>query len=258
MLRGALKVAAAVVIALGLLVSVPNGDALARGKAKVTSKKQSSRKASKKTARGAKKQSSRKTGRIARKGGKNSRKSSKRAQTVARRSTRRGKSESSNRGARRDERREARTTASSPSRPPVARAAGPVTASLDEDEDEVEEETAGPRPANRLVSSISPARVIEIQNALIQKGVFPGTPTGVYDQATFSAMSAFQSRSGLGATGMPTAEALKALGVRKNSGFGFSSPTSVLETTALDSPERSAPRPQPQPSVVQNPTDPEP
>ena len=119
-------------------------------------------------------------------------------------------------------------------------------------------ESVGPRPANRLVSSISPARVIEIQNALIQKKVFTGPPNGVYDQATFSAMSAFQIRSGLGATGMPTADTLKALGVRKNSGLGVSSPTHVLESTALDRANQSVPRPQPQPSVVQDPTASEP
>jgi hypothetical protein len=106
----------------------------------------------------------------------------------------------------------------------------------DRDRDDVEElrsdEPAPPRPANRLVAEIAPGRVFEIQNALIKAGAFAGPASGVYDQATFEAMTSFQSRRGFGATGMPTAEALKALGVRKNSGLGISTPAGVLQSTA--------------------------
>jgi hypothetical protein len=116
----------------------------------------------------------------------------------------------------------------------------------DADESLVEDEPATPRPANRLVSDIAPGRVTEIQNALMKAGVFTGPPTGVYDQTTFDAMTTFQARRGFGATGMPTAEALKALGVRKNSGIGLSTPAVVVQSTAPSaSASPSAPTPSP-------------
>jgi peptidoglycan hydrolase-like protein with peptidoglycan-binding domain len=96
------------------------------------------------------------------------------------------------------------------------------------------------------VSEIAPGRVTEIQNALVKAGVFAGPATGVYDQSTFEAMTTFQSRHGFGATGMPTAEALKALGVRKNSGLGITTPSVVLRSTA-PSAAASQPAQSPQP-----------
>jgi hypothetical protein len=102
----------------------------------------------------------------------------------------------------------------------------------DDDESLAEDEPALPRPANRFVSDIAPGRVTEIQNALMKAGVFAGPATGVYDQTTFDAMTTFQARRGFGATGMPTAEALKALGVRKNSGIGLTTPAVVVQSTA--------------------------
>jgi peptidoglycan hydrolase-like protein with peptidoglycan-binding domain len=102
----------------------------------------------------------------------------------------------------------------------------------DDDESLAEDKPALPRPANRFVSDIAPGRVTEIQNALMKAGVFAGPATGVYDQTTFDAMTTFQARRGFGATGMPTAEALKALGVRKNSGIGLTTPAVVVQSTA--------------------------
>jgi hypothetical protein len=76
-------------------------------------------------------------------------------------------------------------------------------------------------------------------------------------------MSAFQARQRIETTGMPTARALKALGVPKNSGYGTSSPARVVNATAPGAPspstttgggETPAPRSQPQPTVVIDPT----
>jgi hypothetical protein len=265
MIRHTLKVAAAVLVALGLLLAAPGGGAMAqRGRDKKASSKkqptkQSSKKATSKNASSrksaktaAKKQSSKKSERVAKKGRADSRKSSKKAQSVAKRSNRRVADEP-DRTSRRADRRESDATARSASSP-----ARTARTPLVDDEDEGEEdEPAGPRPANKYVASISTARVTEIQNALIQKGVLVGPPTGVYDQTTFQAMTTFQTRNGFGATGMPTAEALKALGVRKNTGVGISSPGRVLETTALDGARETSPSAQPRPSVVVNPNAPQ-
>lgn len=110
------------------------------------------------------------------------------------------------------------------------------------------DQPAGPRPANRLVASIPTPRVMEIQTALQKAGAYSGPIHGVWDQATFEAMTSFQRRHSFGATGMPTAESLKALGVRKNSGIGIQSPAVVLERTA---PASSATR-QPAPHMEMN------
>ena len=262
MLRSALKVAATILVAIGLLVSVPAGEAPALGKqkARAVSKKESS----KKTA------GSSKTGRDSKRAGRSSKKRtdkrSKRSEAVAKKAkpkppvqtAKRGKNEDSERRASSRTESELSTRAS---REPSRRTPDPSDeADVDGEE---ESEPPAPRPANRLVGEIAPGRVIEIQNALIKAGVLTGPPTGVYDQTTFAAMSAFQSRNGFDATGMPTAKALKALGVRKNSGLGTSAPSSALESTALDSPSQStpsqsAPRQQPQPTVVLDPTAPRP
>src|SRR5205085_8865741 len=103
----------------------------------------------------------------------------------------------------------------------------------------------GPRPANRYVSTINSGRVSEIQSALIKLRLMEGPPNGVYDQATFSAMQSFQARQGFETTGMPTARALKALGVRKSSGVGTTTPAQVLQSTAPARPAPQAPQPTP-------------
>jgi len=56
-------------------------------------------------------------------------------------------------------------------------------------------------------------RVVEIQEALIQRNLLKGPPTGAYDKATIEAMKAFQSSQNLEATGYPTAQALYRLGL---------------------------------------------
>ena len=59
-----------------------------------------------------------------------------------------------------------------------------------------------------------------------------GPPSGVYDHATFDAMSAFQVRKGYKPVGVPTAYSLRDLGVRKNSGYAATSPARVVEATS--------------------------
>jgi hypothetical protein len=108
----------------------------------------------------------------------------------------------------------------------------PVVARDEDEEEEEEREPAGPRPANRLVADIPTARVVEIQTALIREGVLSGPASGVYDQATFEAMSTFQSRKGYKPVGVPTAYSLRDLGVKKSSGYGQQTAARVLEETA--------------------------
>jgi hypothetical protein len=58
-----------------------------------------------------------------------------------------------------------------------------------------------------------------------------GTPSGQYDELTIDAMKQYQTRSGMRGTGMPSAPALKKLGVSKRSNDGYAVPvTKVSET----------------------------
>ena len=60
---------------------------------------------------------------------------------------------------------------------------------------------------------IDVSRALQIQQALKQRGFYPGEMTGVYDQATIEAMRRFQTQERIPATGYPTAHALKRLGL---------------------------------------------
>lgn len=83
-----------------------------------------------------------------------------------------------------------------------------------------------PRPA----PGIPTERVTEIQNALIKAGYMDGPPSGQYDEPTIDAMKQYQARSGMRGTGMPSALALKKLGVSKRSNDGYAVPvTSVSQ-----------------------------
>ncbi len=62
-------------------------------------------------------------------------------------------------------------------------------------------------------SMILPTRVLEIQQALIARGVLEQPASGQYDQATIDAMKVFQTREKIDVTGFPTAHALKRLGL---------------------------------------------
>ena len=60
---------------------------------------------------------------------------------------------------------------------------------------------------------MDPARVENIQQALINAGELHGTPTGRWDAATRDAMARYQTANGFGATGLPDAKSLMKLGL---------------------------------------------
>jgi len=68
-----------------------------------------------------------------------------------------------------------------------------------------------PRPGAEIPAS----RVGEIQRALASQGFYKGEAGGTYDDSTESAMQSFQTAHGLKATGYPTAQTLKMLGLTK-------------------------------------------
>ncbi|MEY4166622.1 MAG: hypothetical protein RIR52_446 [Acidobacteriota bacterium] len=73
-----------------------------------------------------------------------------------------------------------------------------------------------PTSSRRRVSTrIDSGRVIEIQNALRERGIYEGEPSGVYDESTIESMRQFQLREKINATGYPTAHALKRLGLAR-------------------------------------------
>jgi hypothetical protein len=59
--------------------------------------------------------------------------------------------------------------------------------------------------------NIDSERVLQIQQALANRGFYAGEMTGVYDSATVDAMRRFQANTGISVTGYPTAHALKRL-----------------------------------------------
>jgi len=65
----------------------------------------------------------------------------------------------------------------------------------------------------RKRTNIEESRVLQIQQALNQRGFYTGEMTGNYDQATIEAMRRFQASQKIPATGYPTAHALKRLGL---------------------------------------------
>ena len=96
--------------------------------------------------------------------------------------------------------------------------------------------TSAPQPS----SGIPAERITEIQRALIKGAYLDGEPSGQYDSATVQAMKDFQSKNGFSATGLPSAQSLKKLGVARNSGDGYSVPINK----AVDSDLRASPVPE--------------
>ncbi len=82
----------------------------------------------------------------------------------------------------------------------------------------------------RTASAMPPERIVEIQQALIQRGFLQGEPTGTYDRATIDAMSSYQKSRNLRSTGYPTAESLRDLGLTKPIA-PVSNPAPLKETT---------------------------
>ncbi|MGH9833632.1 MAG: peptidoglycan-binding domain-containing protein [Blastocatellia bacterium] len=70
---------------------------------------------------------------------------------------------------------------------------------------------AATAPRKRV--KIESSRVLQIQQALSQRGFYGGEMTGVYDEATVDAMRRFQASQKISVTGYPTAHALKRLGL---------------------------------------------
>lgn len=65
----------------------------------------------------------------------------------------------------------------------------------------------------RINVRIDSERVTEIQMALRKRGLYPGDPTGTYDEETINAMIQFQKSEKVPATGYPTAHSLNRLGL---------------------------------------------
>ena len=89
--------------------------------------------------------------------------------------------------------------------------------------------TSGRQPA----SGIPTERVTEIQTALIKLGYLSGPASGQYDDGTVEAMKQFQSANHLPPTGLPSAHALKRLGVPKRSSDGYAVPVKSSQSDAL-------------------------
>ncbi len=77
------------------------------------------------------------------------------------------------------------------------------------------QEAAQPPAPRAVISSIPTERVAEIQTALIKQGYLQGEASGIYDDNTKAAMKKFQLANNLQASGLPSAHALKRLGVSK-------------------------------------------
>jgi hypothetical protein len=77
-------------------------------------------------------------------------------------------------------------------------------------------------------TGIPTERVTEIQNSLIKLGYLEGPASGQYDEMTVQAMKQFQNENKLPDTGLPSAHALKRLGVSKRSNDGYAVPVKNL------------------------------
>jgi hypothetical protein len=112
-----------------------------------------------------------------------------------------------------------------------------------------ESEPVGAAPT-RPLSGIPADRVTEIQKALIKAGYMTGEPTGQYDSATSSAMKQFQAGNGLQATGLPSAQSLKKLGVSKGSNDGYAVPVKGATETGKKPDAQAAPPEKTKPIVA--------
>lgn len=74
-------------------------------------------------------------------------------------------------------------------------------------------ETEPRSPTRGKPLKMDESRALQIQQALKRRGFYTGEMTGVYDQATIDAMRRFQTQEEIPATGYPTVQALKRLGL---------------------------------------------
>jgi peptidoglycan hydrolase-like protein with peptidoglycan-binding domain len=84
-------------------------------------------------------------------------------------------------------------------------------------------------------------RISEIQEALANRGVFNGTPSGKWDDSTVAAMKKFQSSNGLDPSGKLDALTLQKLGFGSETA-GAGAPTPPPNATANRLLSRSAQR----------------
>ncbi|HYL97870.1 MAG TPA: peptidoglycan-binding domain-containing protein [Blastocatellia bacterium] len=113
-------------------------------------------------------------------------------------------------------------------------------------------DTAVQSPGGQANSGIPSQRVTEIQRALIKGGYLEGDPSGQYDSATVQAMKDFQSANGFSATGLPSASALKKLGVARTSGDGYSVPINKAVDSDLKPVSPEVPKGKPVKSAEQH------
>ena len=102
-----------------------------------------------------------------------------------------------------------------------------------------ESSAASGRPASS--TGIPADRVAEIQRALIKEGYLEGQASGQYDDSTIAAMKQFQAENGFPASGLPSAHALRKLGVAKRSNDGYAVP---INSATEDQKKPSQPPPQ--------------
>jgi hypothetical protein len=91
-----------------------------------------------------------------------------------------------------------------------------------------------------------PARVIQIQDALIKAGYLTGQPTGEWDAATSEAMRRYQAANGFDVTGLPEAKPLMKLGLGPHplpATVSAPTPADVDPNPPSDLPNPSATRP---------------
>lgn len=84
-------------------------------------------------------------------------------------------------------------------------------------------DNAPPLP-RAVATGIPQDRVMEIQSALSKLGYYNGEINGVYDETTRQAMKQYQQANNLSPSGMPSAHALKKLGVSKRSNSTYATP----------------------------------
>jgi hypothetical protein len=98
----------------------------------------------------------------------------------------------------------------------------------DEERNSPSQNSSTASPDENLLRAVNPGipqdRVMEIQAALNKAGYYSGEVNGVYDETTRQAMKQYQQANNLSPSGMPSAHALKKLGVSKRSNASAATP----------------------------------
>ncbi len=80
-------------------------------------------------------------------------------------------------------------------------------------------------PKSTKQAAIAPERATEIQTALIKSGYLSGTPSGVWDASTQSAMQKLQAENGWQTKLVPDSRAIIKLGLGPNQDVSLTRPT---------------------------------